>query len=315
MSTYYKQIVKYFFCVCLTFTCFFYLWSLQGSLDKDYLEYQWHSNSINQYPKRLKAIIPSKYHSFVGELYWLKLIEFTYDPLFKQHEPEKNLFRLFNIITILEPHILWAYKYTLFIFGTMSPINYPTLNQDKLMVLNKGIKSFPHHWLFYHEKALIYKLAYKNAKKAAEIMFEASFLPNAPAPFNILAFYFALDTQNYSSLKSILDNLDKKTKTPEEKQFLRLNRAWLMSVIDRQRLTNIVEDYKKKHNIYPIENWKKLTTKIVMELPLFGVIDPLGYEYRLNRKNGKIQLDPASPLQKFDLIYKYKTHEKKYERH
>ncbi len=297
--------LRYSFVTILIIVIFYSLHFLQLNLDK--ICYISHENLIetSYSPQNYKLMIPSKYHSVMGEIYWLKLREFTYDPRFYSNKPMENLLYLFNIINTLEPHLLTAIDYTLMIYTILPISERKEILKKMLIIIDKAIETNPTNWRFYLQKSQAYnELGKYNV--ATEVLYQASLISHSPAWLKIFAFNNALFTKNYRIIRKVLKNLISADLTRRERKWFDLNYKWLRSVDDRAELNRLIRNYYNKTGHYPEAEWKVLTSSYLYGLITFAPLDPEGFPYRMDRKTGKIELDSSSPLFLLDHSYKSK---------
>jgi hypothetical protein len=136
--------------------------------------------------RHVKRLFPG-FESLAADIYWLRTVQyFGAQRRFAQEKSFELLRPLIEITTDLDPRLEIAYRYGA-IFLAEPPPEGAGRPHEAVEVLEKGVRNNPRSWQLREELGFFHFLFLHDAGRAAEVLVEASYLPEAPFWLRTLA--------------------------------------------------------------------------------------------------------------------------------
>lgn len=232
------------------------------------------------------------YDSLVADLYWMRTIQYygRRDEADKRPVRYKNLAKLLDITTTLDPGLLDAYRTGSSFLAEPDPIGAGQ-PEEALKLLDKGIREHPQEWRLRHDKGFIYYWHLKDYKAAGDIWNEASNLPGAPMWLSPLA---AMSLSKGGAIEVAIALWRYQYEESDRETVKENARNHLLSIEvarDIWSLDRLTEKYKEKTGAYP-----RSLEEAVRGRKGYRIVDPLGTPYMYNPATGAASLSPDSTV-------------------
>jgi hypothetical protein len=133
--------------------------------------YLWKGNQV-------KRLAPG-FETLAADLYWLRTVQyFGGERIFAADKRFDLLYPLIEITTTLDPRMEIAYRYGAVFLAEKHPIGAGRVDLG-LAVLEKGVQNNPTSWRLRQELGFFHFVYRHDAKRAAQVLIEASEVPGA----------------------------------------------------------------------------------------------------------------------------------------
>ena len=267
------------------------LWKLQHGIDKERAGMQQEEDVVLLRSGKLVKLMSLDYAPLVAAIYWTRAVQYYGNKKLNQDVNLKSLWPLLDVATTLDPNMIPAYR-----FGSTFLAEPPPRGAGQpllaVKLLERGIAANPDQWRLYMDLGYVYYFELRDYKKSSEAFLKGSENPNAMFWMKVMAARIA-EAGNSWDTSAFLWKQVYETSTDEQvKENARVHILLLRVDKDLDELSKLIAEYEKKEGRPPAN---------LREVALAGLlrgepVDPLGYRYVL--KNGKPDLNPASPLYK-----------------
>lgn len=127
---------------------------------------------------QVKRLVPG-FEQLAADIYWLRTVQyFGGERVFAKDKRFDLLYPLIEITTTLDPRMEIAYRYGAVFLAEPYPIGagHPDLG---IAVLERAVQNNPGSWRLHQELGFFHFVYRRDAKRAAEILVEASQIPGA----------------------------------------------------------------------------------------------------------------------------------------
>ena len=272
------------------------LWKLQHRIDKERAGMQQEEDVVLLRSGKLVKLMSLDYAPLVAAIYWTRAVQYYGNKKLNQDVNLKSLWPLLDVATTLDPNMIPAYR-----FGSTFLAEPPPRGAGQpllaVKLLERGIAANPDQWRLYMDLGYVYYFELRDYKKSSEAFLKGSENPNAMFWMKVMAARIA-EAGNSWDTSAFLWKQVYETSTDEQvKENARVHILLLRVDKDLDELSKLIAEYEKKEGRPPAN---------LREVALAGLlrgepVDPLGYRYVL--KNGKPDLNPASPLYKQRSVY------------
>ncbi len=243
------------------------------------------------------------YDSFLAHFYWMRTIQYygRRDEADKRAVRYKNLPKLLDIATTLNPDLLDAYRSGSYFLAEPDPIGAGK-PEEAIKLLNKGIRAHPQEWRLPYDKGFIYYWFLQDFKTAGEIWLSASRLPEAPHWMEGLA---AMSLSKGGSLQIAISIWRRQLRESNQANIRENAKNHLISVQvakEIRTLESLVEKYKLEHGVSP----RNLSEALAGQSLKPSVADPLGAPYQYDSSTGSVRLNPESKVKYLEIPEIYK---------
>jgi tetratricopeptide (TPR) repeat protein len=267
------------------------LWKLQHGIDKERAGMQQEEDVVLLRSGKLVKLMSLDYAPLVAAIYWTRAVQYYGNKKLNQDVNLKSLWPLLDVATTLDPNMIPAYRFGSTFLAEPAPrgAGQPLL---AVKLLERGIAANPDQWRLYMDLGYVYYFELRDYKKSSEAFLKGSENPNAMFWMKVMAARIA-EAGNSWDTSAFLWKQVYETSTDEQvKENARVHILLLRVDKDLDELSKLIAVYEKKEGRPPAN---------LREVALAGLlrgepVDPLGYRYVL--KNGKPDLNPASPLYK-----------------
>jgi tetratricopeptide (TPR) repeat protein len=267
------------------------LWKLQHRIDKERAGMQQEEDVVLLRSGKLVKLMSLDYAPLVAAIYWTRAVQYYGNKKLNQDVNLKSLWPLLDVATTLDPNMIPAYRFGSTFLAEPAPrgAGQPLL---AVKLLERGIAANPDQWRLYMDLGYVYYFELRDYKKSSEAFLKGSENPNAMFWMKVMAARIA-EAGNSWDTSAFLWKQVYETSTDEQvKENARVHILLLRVDKDLDELSKLIAVYEKKEGRPPAN---------LREVALAGLlrgepVDPLGYRYVL--KNGKPDLNPASPLYK-----------------
>jgi hypothetical protein len=273
------------------------IWRLQQDIDvqRDALHQEKDDLVLRSGPM-LKAI-SLEYAPLMADLYWTRVVQYYGDKNVRHDENFELLWPLLDVTTTLDPNLLVAYR-----FGSMFLSEGPPSGAGRpdlaIELIYRGIRANTEYWRFYEDLGFIYYFELHDYHKASAAFLEGSKNPAALVWMKVLAAKVLEQGETPETSSFLWNEIYNSTTDPQMKQNAATHLQLLRVDADCKQLNMLAGEYQKRAGRRP---------KAVHDLVVAGLlprtpVDPLGFPYVFDEE-GKVQLNPASPLVKQKRIY------------
>jgi hypothetical protein len=127
---------------------------------------------------QVKRVVPG-FEQLAADLYWIRTVQyFGGKRIFDADTRRELLYPLIEITTTLDPRMEIAYRYGAVFLAEAQPIGAgrPDLG---IAVLERGVRNNPSSWRLHQELGFFHFVYRGDARKAADVLVEASRIPGA----------------------------------------------------------------------------------------------------------------------------------------
>jgi hypothetical protein len=129
--------------------------------------------------ERLRRLVPG-FAAILADIYWLRTVQYYGGQKAFSLEKRYELLRpLIDVTTTLDPKLELAYRYGAIFLSEPWPSG-PGKPEEGIEVLEKGVRALPLAWRLRWDLGSIWYFFMHDARRAAEVLVEASKIPGAP---------------------------------------------------------------------------------------------------------------------------------------
>jgi len=266
------------------------VWRLQTHIDHQKSAVVLEEDQLSFRSGKMVKRLSLEYAPLMGAVYWTRVVQY-FGEKHRLHQPNLDLlWPLLDITTILDPHLMPAYR-----FGSIFRSGHPPrgAGQPELAVqlLQRGIAANPDQWRLYQDLGNVYYFDAKDYTKASAAYAEGSKLPHAQLWMKVMAAKIAAEGESPETSYFLWQQVYETTSDSMVKQNA-LEHLRLMQVeLDLRAVDQVGDEFEKRtgHRASHI-------TELVAAGLLKGVPkDPEGYPYVLG-EGGKAELNLDSPM-------------------
>jgi len=238
------------------------------------------------------------YDSFLAHLYWIRTIQYygRRDEAAKRIIRYKNLARLLDITTTLNPDLIDAYRSGCYFLAEPDPLGAGQ-PQEAIRLLDKGIRAHPQEWRMLYDKGFMYYWFLTDFKTAGEVWYSAARLPQAPPWIEGLA---AMALSRGGKLDVAISIWQRQLRESNQASIRENAKNHLMSVQvlrETRALENLVADYKQKFGAFP-PSLSDLAPGLAGK---YSLVDPMGTPYSYDPSTGRVWLSPDSKVKYLEI--------------
>jgi len=232
------------------------------------------------------------YDTLLADVYWIRAIQhYGYDRLHPE-APERYalLYPLLDLTTSLDPNFMVAYRFGAIFLSEPDPggAGRPEL---AIALLEKGVKTNPDKWEYYHDIGFVYYWHLHAYQKAAEWFSRGAERPGAPWWLKTYAAVMLTKGGNRQASRFMWQNILQTANNDWMKQSARKRLLQLDALDQIDALDRVVAEFRRRTGEYP-QSWDELVkARLLRSTP----IDPSGVSYTINPV-GEIGVDQSSQL-------------------
>ena len=245
---------------------------------------------------QVKRLVPGFEH-LAADLYWLRTVQyFGGERVFAKDKRFDLLYPLIEITTTLDPRMEIAYRYGAVFLAERLPIGAgrPDLG---VKVLERGVQNNPASWRLRQELGFFHFVYLHDAKRAAEVLIEASNLPGAAFWLKSLA----AEILGKGGERDIARRMWREMFEQSEGALKENARVHLMvlDALDRADfLTARVALFRERTGRLP----RDLGELQAAGLAAGPLIDPAGVAFDYDSQSGRVEVSRKSWLRREDLM-------------
>jgi hypothetical protein len=245
---------------------------------------------------QVKRLVPGFEH-LAADIYWLRTVQyFGSERVFAKEKRFDLLAPLIEITTTLDPRMEIAYRYGAVFLAEQYPIGAgrPDLG---VAVLERGVRNNPASWRLHQELGFFHFVYLHDAKRAAEILIEASHIPGAAYWLKNLA----AEILGKGGERGIARRMWREMFEQSEgviKENARIHIMTLDAADAVDRLNERVALFLQRTGRLP-RDLGELTAAGLARGPL---VDPVGIPFEYDAQTGKVTVSHGSSLRRDDLM-------------
>jgi len=274
------------------------IWQLQHRIDVERAALHQEEDEILLRSGRLMKILSLEYAPFVATIYWTRAVQYYGNKRVHEDVNLESLWPLLDVATTLDPNLIPPYRFGSTFLAEPQPqgAGRPDL---AIKLLDRGIRANPDYWRLYQDLGYAYYFGTKDYQKASNAFLEGSKNPHAPVWMKIMAARIAEQGESRETSRFLWMEIYNSTKDPMLKENAKIQLMLLRSDDDKDRIDELAAAFQVKTG-HPPANMRELVEAGLLP---GEPADPKGFVYVFG-KDGKAQLNPASPLYKDLPIYR-----------
>ena len=266
------------------------IYPLQMRIDAELKPVQQEKEELLLRSPRLLHALSLGYESFVADMYWTRVVQY-YGGKRRDHDSNFVLLdSLLNITTVLDPHLLVAYKFGGIFLAQKAPQGAarPDL---AVKLLYHGIAANPEEWRLWADLGFIYYWDMHDYKKAAEAYLQGSRHAGAAIWMKPMAAQLAAE----GGSRQVSVFLWSEIYSTTSNELIRKNALGHLQALkaedDAEHLDRVIADFKERFGRLPNSLEELVSVGLLPGVP----VDPAGFPYVLGA-GGKAVVDAGSPV-------------------
>lgn len=245
---------------------------------------------------QVKRLVPG-FEQLAADLYWLRTVQyFGGERAFAKDKRFDLLYPLIEITTTLDPRMEIAYRYGAVFLAEQLPIGAgrPDLG---VAVLERGVQNNPASWRLRQELGFFHFVYLRDAKKAAEVLLEASRIPGAAFWLKSLA----AEILGKGGERAIARRMWREMFEQSDgalKENARVHIMALDAADAASRLNAQVAQFRERRGRLP-RDLGELAASGLARGPL---VDPIGVPFEYDSETGTVTVSRTSYLRRDDLM-------------
>jgi hypothetical protein len=245
---------------------------------------------------QVKRLVPGL-EQLAADLYWLRTVQyFGGERVFAKDKRFDLLYPLIEITTTLDPRMEIAYRYGAVFLAERFPIGAGRTDLG-LAVLERGVASNPSSWRLRQELGFFHFVYRHDAKRAAEVLLEASRLPGAAFWLKNLA----AEILGKAGDRGIARRMWREMYEQSEgalKENARIHIMALDAADAADQLNEGVARFRERTGRLP-RDLGELSAAGLARMPL---VDPSGIPFEYDAQTGTVAVSRTSYLRRDDLM-------------
>jgi len=245
---------------------------------------------------QVKRLVPG-FEQLAADLYWLRTVQyFGGERVFAAEKRFDLLYPLIEITTTLDPRMEIAYRYGAVFLAEQYPIGAgrPDLG---IAVLERAVQNNPASWRLHQELGFFHFVYRRDAKRAAEVLVEASRIPGAAFWLKTLA----AEILGKGGERNIARRMWREMFEQSDgaiKENARIHLMTLDAADAADRLSGRVALFRERMGRLP----RDLGELLAAGLARGPLVDPAGIPFEYDSQTGKVAVSRTSYLRRDDLM-------------
>jgi hypothetical protein len=270
---------------------------VQARVDATLGDFRAHNEALYLWKgTQVKRLVPGFEH-LAADIYWLRTVQyFGGERVFAKDKRFDLLYPLIEITTTLDPRMEIAYRYGSVFLAERVPIGAgrPDLG---LAVLQRGVRDNPQSWRLRQELGFFYFVYLHDAKRAAEVLVEASELPGSAFWLKSLAAEILAKGGERDISRRMWTEMFKNSEgSLRENARIHIQALDAADAVDRVR--ERVAMFKERIGRLPL-SLEELRASGLYRGPL---VDPAGVAFEYDAQTGEVAVSRTSYLRRDDLM-------------
>lgn len=266
------------------------VWRLQTHIDRQKSAVVVEEDQLALRSGNVVKRLSLEYAPLVAAIYWTRVVQY-FGEKHRLHQPNLDLlWPLLDITTILDPHLMPAYR-----FGSIFLSDHPPrgAGQPDLAVklLERGIATNPDQWRLYQDLGNVYYFDAKDYPKASAAYAEGSKLPHAQLWMKVMAAKIAAEGESPETSYFLWEQVYETTTDPMVKQNAAEHLKLMQVELDLKGINQVADEFEKQTGHRASHISELVATGLLKGVPK----DPEGYPYVLG-EGGKAELNLDSPM-------------------
>lgn len=257
---------------------------------QDEVLYLWNGGQV-------KRLVPG-FEQLAADIYWLRTVQyFGGERAFAAEKRFELLYPLIDITTTLDPRMEIAYRYGSVFLAEPRPTGAgrPDLG---VAVLERGVANNPSSWRLHQELGFFHFVYRNDAKRAAEVLIEASKIPGAAFWLRSLA----AELLGKGGERDIARRMWREMYEQAEEGAIKENARIHLMILDAldlvDHLNDAVTTFTLREGRVP-RSLEELRAAGLVRVPL---VDPSGVPFVYDASTGRVTVSRASRLRREDLM-------------
>ena len=239
---------------------------------------------------QIRRLAPG-YSSVLADLYWLRTVQYYgRQAAFEKGREYPLLGPLLDITVTLDPRMEIAYRYGA-IFLSETPPGGAGRPQDGTALLERGVAAQPENWHLRQDLGFYHFLFLHDSRKAAEVLDQASELPDAPFWLRSLAADVLLKGGDRTTSRRIWEKLYSQSEG-SIRDNSRLQLAILDALDESDRLSEVVARFASRMG-HPPQSLMDLVSAGFLRAP---PVDSTGVPFEYDPTTGRVSISRRSGL-------------------
>jgi hypothetical protein len=239
--------------------------------------------------ERIRQLVPG-FEGIAADVYWLRTVQYYGGQRAFSTEKRYELLRpLIDITTSLDPRLELAYRYGATFLSETWPMGAGKPGEG-VEVLEKGIKALPQSWRLRWDLGSVWFFYLKDARRAADVLVEASRIPGAPYWLESLAGSMLVKGDRAVSREIWQRQYDTGEGGMKDNALYHLR---LLDALDgRDALNALVARFAEKSGRSPTSLEELVSAGLLRSVPA----DPAGTPYEYDAAKGRVRISRHSLL-------------------
>lgn len=247
--------------------------------------------------EQVKRLAPG-FESLAADIYWLRTVQyFGGERAFAAEKRFELLYPLIDITTTLDPRLEIAYRYGSVFLAEPHPTGAgrPDLG---LAILERGVRNNPSSWRLRQELGFFHFVYRRDARRAAEVLIEASEIPGAAFWLRSLAAELLGKGGERDIARRMWREMYEQAEEGAIKENARVHLMMLDALDGADRLNDGVREFARRFGRAP-RSLGELEAAGFARGPL---VDPIGVPFDYDAVSGRVSVSRASGLRREDLM-------------
>lgn len=232
------------------------------------------------------------YDPLLADIYWTRVVQYYGSRIGERDAHFDLLAPLLNITTILDPHLVVAYRFGAIFLSEPNPAGAGRTDLAVDLV-KRGIAANPGEWRLNYDLGVLYYWRLKDYHDAAAAFLAASNQPKAPyVMLKLAAAGIAQKGGSIETSRMIFAELYESTNDPKVRKAALKELRALKAEEDEIQLDNVIQQYEKRFGRKAASMLDLVNARLLPGVPL----DPAGIPYVIG-PDGKCGLNPKSPIE------------------
>jgi hypothetical protein len=241
--------------------------------------------------KHVRLLFPG-FENLAADIYWLRTVQYYGGQrLFAREKSFELLSPLIDITTTLDPRLEIAYRYGAIFLSEPVPFGAGRPH-DGVALLERGVRALPSSWRLRQDLGFFEFLYLRDAKRASEVLRDASDIPGAPFWLRSMA----ADVLTKGGERGMSRRMWQEMYQQAEEGVFKVNARTQLQVLDAldqaDSLTQLVKHYEARSGRRPASLDELIHAGMLRVSPA----DPAGIPFVYDRMSGIVGVSPSSPL-------------------